>query len=200
MSNSIQSDDVNTPLCGSGGRISDDASSIGAVAMKASPFYDSLATLDIHPDIARGFLILLTNGAIDEETSNAGESSSQLEEDEEKNELAFLAITDGNIVDACFGVEKRVKKRFSSKKSPAQESSRKCKEALREAAEINESIRSLAIEAYSECFRVVIKFDKDVRALGMVTWCMKHCTITSNAVKRLEEVFKLLDESMSTAL
>eukprot|EP00957_Ditylum_brightwellii_P065849 4994305-Ditylum_brightwellii.AAC.1 len=63
---------------------------------------------------------------------HAGKSLSESEEDKEKTELASLAIIDENIVDACFGVEKQVKKQFSSKKSPAQEASRKYKEALRE--------------------------------------------------------------------
>eukprot|EP00957_Ditylum_brightwellii_P044464 3373529-Ditylum_brightwellii.AAC.1 len=81
--------------------------------------------------------------------SNAEESLLQLEEDKEKTELTFLATINGNIVDACFGVEKQIKKQLLSKKSPVQEASRKSKVALREAAEINESICSLTIKAYS---------------------------------------------------
>mmetsp|Transcript_9057 Transcript_9057/g.12539 ORF Transcript_9057/g.12539 Transcript_9057/m.12539 type:complete len:211 (-) Transcript_9057:194-826(-) len=209
MADSISSYDINTPLC-SPGRVSDDIGSVGGNS-KLPRFYDPDATLEVKPEIAHGFLVLLTNGAIAtrkkkskktkfmESDSAFGESLLQLLEDEEQISLAFLALTDGNIVDACFGIQKHVQGRPKNQPSPAENEARSCKEALRDAADMSDIVRFRAIEAYRDCFRVVIEYNEILRSLGMASWCLKHCSVRTEATERLEEAFKILEEAVTMA-
>ena len=96
-------------------------------------FYDPTVLLGIPRDVAFGYLILLTGGAVeyvaptleevsaaatatnttqqqqsngdDEKCSDKKHTSQQQQLDEESASLAFAAITDGNVLHTCFGLK-----------------------------------------------------------------------------------------------
>ena len=88
-------------------------------------FYDRTSLLDIPRDVAFGYLVLLTGGAVEyvapsntttttqQQQSNGGDEicsdekhpSQQQQLDEESASLAFAAITDGNVLHTCFGLK-----------------------------------------------------------------------------------------------
>ena len=84
-------------------------------------FYDPTAILDISRDVAFGYLILLTGGAVEYEaptleevqqqqdtttvTPNEQQSTPSSCLDEESASLAYASIVDGNVLYACFGLK-----------------------------------------------------------------------------------------------
>jgi len=84
-------------------------------------FYDPSATLDIPREVAYGYLVLLTGGAVEYEaptleevrqqqdtttvTPNQQKSIPSSTLDEESASLAYASIVDGNVLYTCFGLK-----------------------------------------------------------------------------------------------
>lgn len=100
----------------------DDESLVSQI-VSSVPFYDEDSTLNISGDIADGLLIFLSGGkknadlVCSEEKKKKSKKSSKrsspaapslsptIPEGDDNLQLAFATITDGNIVDAVFGVQ-----------------------------------------------------------------------------------------------
>lgn len=200
--------------------------------------YDVDAILEISPEVATGFIILLTGGHFggaaaaavetraemtsDAESSSSssgssrkrgsdvrsGESTSQMEDRGELTaamsvdtmEMAFTAVTEGNVVDAVFGVSTNGGLRQTEDSSPrAFEAARLAKEALRDAAETTHVIRKLAVESYAAGFLIVVDYHAKIRDLTLFSWCWNYQALRKQAHKDLSRAFSIIHEALAVS-
>lgn len=188
--------------------------------------YDPDSTLEIKRDVADGYLILLSGGRssaaiirsrskILPSTDNKMiESTSQQEStatfpptpDELSSlQLAFAALTDGNVLDAIFGAHSSggvYKTKDTSSKAFA--AAKAAKKALTQTSEHSkspkagqESFFKIAVETYCKCFEIVITYRIYVEEMSTLTWCWRHQKARQDAEKALEECFIRLKEAMN---
>ena len=135
---------------------------------------------------------------------NSGESSSQNVNEplcpESAIQLAFIAIVDGNVIDATFGVNTvGGNKRSKDTSSWAFNASRSAKNVLRDAAESSDSVAKLTVETFKRCFDIVLNYHDCNDDLGLITWCYKHHNLQKDAMDDLEEAFLPLSEAVEAA-
>jgi len=119
--------------------------------------------LDMDKSIALGFLVLMTGGASDEKKDSSAD---------DHVDLAFISLTDGNVIDACLGNDKKGTlggTMYSNKQARA------TKEFLRDAAEksTNKDFEKLAVRSYENCFRVVLKHNEKISKQSFFIRCWK---------------------------
>ena len=135
--------------------------------------------------------------------------------------ISWLSITEGNIVDSCFGVKANGGLRFTSVFSPppckedenaptkprhdatlAVKNVKRAKAQLQEAAEIHPAIRILAVEAYGKCMKAVIEYHHDMEGFGILTpiFCHRTKLIRDKALDAINEAFEHLVGSVEATL
>lgn len=183
--------------------------------MSGIRLYDEDCTLEIGNDLVIGFLVLLTCGKMDGLSSNGknlsiwsccvGGTSPDASHDGESVSvedrvapeglaLAFASLTDGNMIDACFGINTMGGGSHSDGSKFALDAVSSAKESLRNAADADENVKRLAINAYSELFRVVVKYNNDIEKLNVFTLCYRTQKLKEDAEKAMEESFISLNE------
>lgn len=160
-------------------------------------FYEPDATLDISRDNAEGFIILLSDGK---------ENAKGVVKDSVRNSrdvieagditLAFMAITDGNVIDACFGNSPAGGIKFKGS-DYAVKTAGKAKALVRDAVEesspsMSDRVKLLTVKTYKECFQIVVKFNNELSKNSFLSWCFKSKQIRKNAEKALENCFQEL--------
>ena len=177
--------------------------------------YDTSSTLKIDPDVAKAYIVLLTGaGTLKKEGDNAdiplallpqAYKEANVSEDDvvflnenvsvSDESLAFGALTDGNVLDACFGVKDGSAGRSHASDSKSIELLQKAKGALREAQGSTDSTTNDAIQAYVRCFRIVIGYNEARKS----TWfwfpfCWGYRSARGRAEKALKLAFQHLNE------
>lgn len=168
--------------------------------------YNPDATLEIPSSIAQGFLILLSGGtdttitttttskplstvantaaetdnttSTTDTTSLSNDNARYDDTNDEGIELAFAALTDGNVIDTCMGGGPQGGTKFSGS-SFAVKSANAAKNVLRDAADSfslptaattstddaaaaidhSNEIQRMAVQTYANCFRIVIAYN-----------------------------------------
>jgi hypothetical protein len=194
-----------------------DETSAASRINESVPLYDYESTLNITRDIADGFLIFLSGGSNSAKLMK--KQSSKKKPKSERNKalsksdsaqqqmsdsdilLAFAAITDGNILDATFGVHTCGGiKRHKDTSEIAYNRARAAKDALREAADSSEEIRRLAVVTYCRCFENVISYHHGLDELNLLSWCYKHQKVYDKARVDLKETFNGLSEAVISSI
>lgn len=137
------------------------------------PLYNPTVTLEMNADIAHGYHVLLRGNPADPSSGT----------------LSFMALTDGNVVDACLGVLQN-----TNNKNVA----RPTKEALIVAAEHSEAVQELAVHTYQRAFQIVMDHHGRVRKTFFLIRCCVEGHMRNMALKRLRDNFALLEEAVST--
>lgn len=106
--------------------------------------------------------------------------------------LAFIALTDGNVVDACFGVGGCGRNGSTQAKNIIREA----KNLLRNAGDSSESIKHLAVGAYGRSFDAVIEYRKNIAMKNRFGSCSKAKTIRKAAEENLSDAFVPLLEAL----
>jgi hypothetical protein len=119
--------------------------------------------------------------------------------------IAWLALTDGNVIDCCFGIEANGGNRMiqdGKGSSPGSVLVKKVKAQLLSASESNPSLKILAVEAYCRCFQVVMEYHQEMEKLGPlgVAFCYSHRAITDDAREKLKNAFIYLIGAMEASL
>jgi hypothetical protein len=119
--------------------------------------------------------------------------------------IAWLALTDGNVIDCCFGIEANGGTRMihdGKGSSPGSVLVKKVKAQLLSASESNPSLKILAVEAYCRCFKVVMEYHQEMEKLGPlgVVFCYSHRAITDDAREKLKNAFIYLVGAMEASL
>ena len=191
---------------------------------KSVQLYDPDSTLEIRRDMADGYLILLSGGESSaaiirsrkshttdskkaETTSQEGsatKSSSPTSSELSSLQLAFAALTDGNVLDAIFGAHSSggvYKSQNTSSKAFA--TAKAVKKALVQTSEQSKSPKAgqdpffkIAVETYIKCFEIVITYRIYVEEMSTLTWCWRHQKARQDAEKALEECFTRLKDAM----
>lgn len=149
------------------------------VSDSAMPLYSASCVLSISADVAQGFVILLTGGPVKKD-----------DKEESTITLGFLAITEGNVVDACFGVE-------TNRKSGARRQAQGVKQHLAMAADDAPGLPKVAVEAYRNAFIICQEFHASVGKLQWWNFCFHYAKLQHDAEMRLKEAFAPLEETLA---
>jgi len=190
------------------------------------PLLDIEAALEIPKDVADGYLILLSGGKISAKTikekrlkkdakrdksspsgGNRGSTSSSTAvaavtaSFASEVNFAFATLSDGNVIDAAFGVESNGGlKRSKTTSEIAFNAAKAAKQALLGASISSEHIKKLAVETYIRLFEIIIELHLDLENIGFIAWCVKHQKIQEKAVEEIKNVFGPLNEAIASSI
>ena len=195
---------------------SDDNDSLSNRHPPALPLFDAESVLEIPKDVADGFLILLSGGQksakiIEQNKTNSSYESPSSGTSPADLNFAFNALTDGNVIEATFGVESNGGlKRANTTSEIAFNAARTAKMAIMDASlaapsstnsssPLKVSVKDLAVQTYIRCFEIVIAYHLELESIGFITYCIKHHKVTEKAMRKLRESFESLNEAISSA-
>lgn len=145
--------------------------------------------LQMEEPIAHGYIILLGG--------NGGTGNDPNDRDEATLTLGFLALMEGNVLDACFGVRSVV----SSKDTRGKKLVSDAKALIGSASDVNEGIQQVAVLAYRDGFRAVVRYQKRVGKLNCFTYCFRSKRYRREALADLKAAYVGLQEAIqATAL
>lgn len=153
--------------------------------------YDPSCMLELDQQMAQGYAILLT-GAQEQSRKHKKKSSSG--PSQQTVMLGFSAMTEGNVIDACFGL---------TSGAPSQRGSQQVKDvknALGEASMNNDKIPRIAVMAYSTAFKVILSFKSEVSKLNFFSKCFKYAAIQKQATEALQEAFAPLHDALAESM
>lgn len=145
--------------------------------------YDPASLMEMDLARAQGYAILLQGSA--EPPRPGGTPSKQT------ILLAFSALTDGNVIDACFGT--------LQPKEASEQALRKVKDVKRILGDASDTrnFPAVAVKAYSGAFRVVLKYKTAANKLNFITRCFFYSGIKKTAIQELAESFAELQKVIS---
>jgi hypothetical protein len=141
--------------------------------------YDADAMMSIKKSVAHGYIALL--GGLDK-TSDLS--------------LSFMALTQGNVLDACFGVvDANIRKR---EETPATRSAKAAKELLDECAATTNSdqFAEIAVTAYCTGFEEVVAHNNKMGKLNCITRCFRSKKIRKKTENKLRAAFTELAKAV----
>lgn len=142
-----------------------------------SKLYDASSMMEMKRSVAAGFVILLSGGPT---SSDAGNENEGLP-------LAFMSLTSGNVIDACFGVENTSRR----DDTPARRSARDAMTLLDD-RDTTDSFRQIAVTAYCEGFRVVINYNEQMDKLNCLSKCFRSKKIREQSEQKVRRAFSSL--------
>jgi len=142
-----------------------------------SKLYDVSSMMEVKRSVAEGFVILL----------NGGSTSRNASDENEELPLAFMALTSGNVIDACFGVENPSRR----DDTPARRRARDAK-ALIDDRDTTDSFRQIAVNAYCEGFKAVINYNERMNKLNCFTKCFRSKKIREDHEQKVRQAFSSL--------
>lgn len=174
-------------------------------SITTTPLYDPVCMLDINREVASGYLILLLGGpdrTISPQKKRRGKRERNMvatrdseESDEGVVSLAFSSLTDGNVVNACFGAPTQP----IAVSSPSYTMARNAKNALAAAADGNDLMKRLAVESYAAGFRIVIDYNDEMARLSPCSRCFKQAELRRKADRDLKQTFSSLSEAVAAS-
>mmetsp|Transcript_9131 Transcript_9131/g.22198 ORF Transcript_9131/g.22198 Transcript_9131/m.22198 type:complete len:169 (+) Transcript_9131:298-804(+) len=138
--------------------------------------YDVESMLEIKGSEATGYVILLGSPPSEKDASKTKEAPDLT--------LAFGAVTSGNVVDACFGVANPILK----EDTPARRSAREAKILLEE-CDTSDAFREIAVKAYCEAFKVVVRHQAEMGKLNCITRCFRSTAIRNETMDDIRKTF-----------
>lgn len=173
------------------------------VSSSSIPLYDPVCMLDINRDVASGYLVLLMGGQGDISASPQKKRrgkrdrsvKAQPDLDNDVLSLAFLALTNGNVLNACFGAPTQM----CVTSSPAFVMAKNAKGELANAAESSDWVRTLAVQSYAQGFRVVLDYNNQMAQMNPCSRCWKEAELRRQAEQDLKIAFRPLSEAVSDA-
>lgn len=158
--------------------------------------YDMDALMGIKSSEANGYVILLKGRPPSPKNKSTNEKKSKKEEDD-GSPLAFMSLTSGNVIDACFGVVNPSRKDAT----PARSSARAAKMLLEE-CDTTDAFREIAVSAYCKAFEVAIRHSKEMGKLNCITRCFRASKIERQTQKDIKAAFvslvKAVEESKTS--
>jgi len=154
--------------------------------MLHAKFYDVESMMEIKGSVANGYVVLLKGGA------PSPKSSSKKQKPKKKKEndglpLAFMSLTSGNVIDACFGVQNYSRR----DDTPARRSTEEAK-ALLEECDTTDAFRQAAVSAYCEAFEAIIDHNDRMNKLNCITRCFRSKKIRRETEENVRTAFSSL--------
>jgi len=152
--------------------------------LRKTKLYDVESMMNLEKSVANGFVILLKGG---EPSRGSKKKKSEKKNDNGSDALAFLALTSGNVIDACFGViNPNIRK-----ESPARRSAQEAKVLLEE-CDTTDSFRQTAVDAYGDAFEVIITYNDRMNKLNCLTRCFRSREIRRQTEEKIHTAFASL--------
>jgi hypothetical protein len=145
--------------------------------------YDIEALMGMKSSEASGFVILLNEGPSPPKNKSTKKNKSKKEEDD-GSALAFMSLTSGNVIDACFGVVHPSRKDAT----PARSSAQAAKRLLAE-CDTTEAFRKIAVKAYCKAFEAAIRHNEEMGKLNCITRCFRAGKIERQTEKDIHAAF-----------
>ena len=139
-------------------------------------------------NVANGYIVILGGEA-------AQNNHSKL--DPGALNLAFMALVEGNVVEACFGA--KTHNVASARTDRASKYANDVKKLLNEAVVSSDAVREIAVKAYGQAFRVVIQYNEDNKKLNFFTRCFKSKPLRQKADASLARAFQPLNEVLAAS-
>jgi hypothetical protein len=155
--------------------------------------YDTAVMLEMKPSLAQGYLTLLEGTCEQPKQSKSKNKKKSKAAREDALALAFGALTDGNVIDAVFGMNSIAAK----ENAYASALIKQAKEALDDADLRNDNVRAVAVEAYKNGFQTIIEMNKSLDKLNFFTVCFLEKKIRNKAISQLAIVFQPLEQLIS---
>jgi hypothetical protein len=158
----------------------------------ADKLYDAECMMQIQSTVANGYVVLLNNGVPSPKNNGKKKKKSPKKKNSDPS-LAFMAVTSGNVLDACFGVEN------ASQREPNSTARRKAQAAkdLIDQCATSESFCELAVKTYCNAFKIVKEHDEQMRSLNCCTKCLKASSIRKDTEQKLTANFSRLAKAVS---
>ena len=147
--------------------------------------YDMSALSSLDAQIASGYVALLT-------PSKAGKKK---KDRENAYMLAFLAITEGNVVDACFGLQAFSKDRDHN----GAVFCRRAKSLIAEAADTSDAVSKLAVDTYREAFVIVMETQQKIKKINFFVRCFFSAGMLRRQRESIQESFQRLEEAIQAS-
>jgi hypothetical protein len=151
--------------------------------------------LQVDPQMGHGFVIILGGASPPKNKKEQSRGQKKIDDDNAVM-LGYLAITEGNVIDACFGIKNQADK---GKKS-SMEQSKRVKRLITNAADSSDSVRRLSVETYKKAFQHVLDFHKEVAKLNFFTKCFQYAKIQHDFEMSLKDDFAQLQEAVAAAM
>lgn len=160
----------------------------------SNKLYDAESMMQIKSTVAAGYTVLLNNGTTSPKNNGKKKKKSpkKNKKKDDGNSLAFMALTSGNVLDACFGVEQ------ASRRDGDSPSKRKAQAAkiLLDRSSTTESFQELAVSTYHKAFKIVIAHDEEMSKLNCFTRCFKAKKIRTDTEQKLKVNFARLAKAV----
>lgn len=150
--------------------------------------YDIQCLLNVGPQVAQGFIVMLGGMTMDV----TSQKKQKLKESDLN--LAFMAVTDGNVVDACFGVSNTQRNDSAGKVQ-----CKKVKAALADVGSESDVVKRAIVDTYRKAFREIVEFHEKVGKLSMWTFCFRYGKLARNAEGAIYDLFENLVEVISSS-
>jgi hypothetical protein len=159
--------------------------------------YDASVMLELPKSVCQGYVTLLTGGAPTAEQPVATRPPRQRIKDakEAALPLAYASLASGNVIDACFGARPGSP---TQARTFATTLTKEAKEKLDKVAEDDERVEKIAVEAYLEAFRTIIKMHDDIGKLNVITACFCTKKIRRKAADKLATDFSKLQDALKS--
>lgn len=161
--------------------------------------YDLHSILELSSSLCQGYVTLLSAGKTSEQAKGGGGS-----DDDNHIALAYASVTDGNVIDVCFGIVN-----FSS----ASKASELTKQQIKDAKDIIDalidsdlhhdadndgaiSLEEVVVRAYRRAFESIIKMNDRVKRLNFIAKCFCHRRIRRQTAESLRENFHQLQQNI----
>ena len=178
--------------------------------------YDSQELLCMDSKVASGYLVLMggyANNNNNNTTTNSGSGGvgdgggappPVVPLDPGALNLAFMALIEGNVIEACLGVKSHGgagggMAGTSSSSERGMKLAKDAKTMISEAVQSSQSVQQIAVTAYGTAFQIVINYHKDRKKLNFITRCFKSKPIRRKAETALYETFQPLNEAIAAA-
>ena len=147
--------------------------------------YDQTTLIGIDSQLAGGYVSLLT-------PSKAGKKKKAREN---AYILGFLAITEGNVVDACFGLQAYSKDNDHKGAAFA----RRAKLLIAEAADTSGAVEKIAVDTYREAFTISLETHQKIKKTNFLVRCFFSGKIQRRGNESLRKAFERLEEAIQAS-
>ena len=132
--------------------------------------------------VSYGFVVLL--GGVRDGDQDEQQEREQPQQTDDLT-LSFLALTQGNVLDACFGAGGH-----GREETPASLGVREAKAILGDCESVGpEGFRRVAVDAYRGAFELVLVHREQLDALDFCSRCFRSMVMRETATKDLHENF-----------
>lgn len=151
--------------------------------------YDPTAMLELPSAFCQGYITLLSAG----KTSEQPQTKEVNESTYSHIELAYAAILDGNVIDACFGVRVSSKKNASTEKR-IKEVKEMIDELVNKSMDDEDKLEEIVVFAYLSAFQSIVQMHLKLTQLNLIMKCFCAKRVRNRTLRTLQMCFLPLQQ------